>query len=83
MDSSSKILTTDQINDFFSGDQSFKSQTRRLYDVANVLKSLGIIQKIKVNDDSKLKNAFQWIGSKGFNLVEQNNPTVQNIVQKL
>jgi transcription factor E2F7/8 len=28
-------------------DLFFKSQTRRLYDIANVLKSLGIIEKVK------------------------------------
>ena len=51
----SKTLTIEEIVQFFaenekgedSKDLNFKSQTRRLYDIANVLKSLGIIEKVK------------------------------------
>jgi transcription factor E2F7/8 len=50
----------------FEGEESlFKSKSRRLYDVANVLRSLGVIKKQK---DEKNKNVFMWIGSKGFSL---------------
>ncbi|TNV84410.1 hypothetical protein FGO68_gene14283 [Halteria grandinella] len=47
------------------GQEKFKSKSRRLYDIANVLKSLGIIQKQK---NSLNKNVFVWIGSKGFSI---------------
>lgn len=50
----------------FEGEESlFKSKSRRLYDVANVLRSLGVIKKQK---DDKNKNVFMWVGSKGFSL---------------
>lgn len=39
-----------------------KTKIRRLYDIANVLNSLGLIKKCKA--DSK-KPAFQWIGLDG------------------
>ena len=66
MKSENKVLTTDEINRYFDSndDKLFKSQTRRLYDVANVLKSLGLIEKIKYGADNK--NAFRWIGHSGF-----------------
>lgn len=40
-------------------------QSRRLYDIANVLKSLGLIEKIKNSDN---KNVYRWIGSEGFTI---------------
>ena len=57
-------------------DLSFKSHTRRLYDIANVLISLGIIEKVKyrqkkiIKNQKEKKNAYRWIGSKGFNLID-------------
>lgn len=56
-------------------DLSFKSHTRRLYDIANVLVSLGIIEKVKykqkkvIKNQKEKKNAYKWIGSKGFTLL--------------
>jgi hypothetical protein len=41
-----------------------------MYDIANVLKSLGIIEKQK---NSMNKNVFQWIGSKGFRIDKPEN----------
>ena len=43
-------------------EQKLKTKIRRLYDIANVLNSLGLIKKCKA--DSK-KPAFQWIGLEG------------------
>lgn len=43
-------------------EQKLKTKIRRLYDIANVLNSLGLIKKCKA--DSK-KPAFQWIGLDG------------------
>lgn len=71
----SKTLTIEEIVQFFADnekieekDLNFKSQTRRLYDIANVLKSLGVIEKVKHQHKTEMKNAFRWIGAKGFNL---------------
>jgi len=36
-----------------------------MYDVANVLKSMGVIRKQK---NSENKNVFEWVGSSGFTL---------------
>eukprot|EP00347_Sterkiella_histriomuscorum_P023254 403335357 len=56
------------------GQSLFKSKSRRLYDIANVLKSLGIIKKQK---DDKNKNVFLWIGSKGFSLEQKSKQKLQ------
>jgi transcription factor E2F7/8 len=48
----------------------FKSKGRRLYDIANVLTSLGLIRKCK---NSRNKNVFRWIGSRGFTLEGRNS----------
>lgn len=44
-------------------DQKLKTKIRRLYDIANVLQSIGLIQK--TNYPLSKKPAFQWIGIKG------------------
>jgi len=42
--------------------------------VANILISIGILEKVKSNDmksdKNKRKNAYKWIGSEGFNLID-------------
>lgn len=35
---------------------------RRLYDIANVLTSLGLIKKVHVTEERGRKPAFKWIG---------------------
>ncbi|XP_077194988.1 transcription factor E2F7 isoform X2 [Paroedura picta] len=40
----------------------FKTKVRRLYDIANVLTSLGLIKKIHVTEERGRKPAFKWIG---------------------
>lgn len=62
------FLTIDEIADFFTEevDHSFKSQTRRLYDVANVLASLGVVRKVRAHQDRK--KGFEWIGAQGFSI---------------
>ena len=68
----------------------FKSQTRRLYDIANVLKSLGIIEKVKYfqakaeKNQKEKKNAFKWIGSEGFQLDQEDEPiNFQKSIQEI
>ncbi|XP_051885866.1 transcription factor E2F7 isoform X2 [Pristis pectinata] len=46
----------------------FKTKIRRLYDIANVLTSLGLIKKVHVNERGR-KPAFKWVGP-----VHQNFP---------
>lgn len=68
----------------------FKSQTRRLYDIANVLKSLGIIEKVKYfqakaeKNQKEKKNAFKWIGSEGFQIDQEDEPiNLQKSIQEI
>ncbi|NXG49885.1 E2F7 factor, partial [Psilopogon haemacephalus] len=44
----------------------FKSKVRRLYDIANVLTSLGLIKKVHVTEERGRKPAFKWIGPAEF-----------------
>ena len=46
-----------------------KTRIRRLYDIANVLTSLGLIKKVHVREERGRKPAFKWLGP-----VEFNNP---------
>lgn len=40
-----------------------KTKIRRLYDIANVFKSLGLIQKTSISETKK--PAFKWVGTSG------------------
>ncbi|XP_010183528.1 PREDICTED: transcription factor E2F7 [Mesitornis unicolor] len=44
----------------------FKTKVRRLYDIANVLTSLGLIKKVHVTEERGRKPAFKWIGPMEF-----------------
>ena len=44
-------------------EQKLKTKIRRLYDIANVLQSIGLIQKTSYPQSKK--PAFQWIGIEG------------------
>ncbi|KAM8971968.1 transcription factor E2F7 [Pelodytes ibericus] len=44
----------------------FKTKVRRLYDIANVLTSLGLIKKVHVTEERGRKSAFKWIGPVDF-----------------
>lgn len=54
LDEAAKILSQD--------DNKLKTKIRRLYDIANVLKSIGLIRKTHL--DSR-KPAFEWVGING------------------
>lgn len=43
--------------------QKLKTKVRRLYDIANVLQSIGLIEK--TNQTHNKKPAFRWIGIEG------------------
>ncbi|XP_048826476.1 transcription factor E2F7 isoform X2 [Brienomyrus brachyistius] len=40
----------------------YKTKVRRLYDIANVLTSLGLIEKVQVKEERGKKPAFRWTG---------------------
>jgi transcription factor E2F7/8 len=44
-------------------DHKIKTKIRRLYDIANVFKSLGLIKKTTLSDTKK--PAFEWVGESG------------------
>ena len=46
-----------------SEEQKLKTKIRRLYDIANVLSSLGLIEKCQAINSKK--PAFKWIGIEG------------------
>ncbi|XP_072340812.1 transcription factor E2F7-like [Scyliorhinus torazame] len=68
LDIAAKILIEESHQD--SADNSkFKTKIRRLYDIANVLTSLGLIRKVHVTEERGRKPAFQWVGP-----IHQNRP---------
>ncbi|XP_077419513.1 transcription factor E2F8 [Vanacampus margaritifer] len=61
LDVAAKIL----IGEDPSADQDknkFKTKVRRLYDIANVLRSLKLIEKVHVKEEGLKKPAFEWVG---------------------
>ncbi|XP_042346765.1 transcription factor E2F8 isoform X2 [Plectropomus leopardus] len=44
----------------------FKTKVRRLYDIANVLRSLKLIEKVLVTEERGRKPAFEWVGPQEF-----------------
>ncbi|CDW74327.1 transcription factor dp-1 [Stylonychia lemnae] len=52
-----------QISKIDIEEQKLKTKIRRLYDIANVLQSIGLIQKTSY--PSSKKPAFQWVGIQG------------------
>ncbi|XP_061923046.1 transcription factor E2F7 isoform X1 [Entelurus aequoreus] len=50
-----------------SSHSKYKTKVRRLYDIANVLTSLGLIQKVHVREERGRKPAFRWLGPVHFN----------------
>ncbi|PIO28576.1 hypothetical protein AB205_0087340, partial [Aquarana catesbeiana] len=51
-----------------SDHSKFKTKVRRLYDIANVLTSLGLIRKVHVTEERGRKPAFKWIGPTDFKM---------------
>ncbi|XP_054608866.1 transcription factor E2F7 [Dunckerocampus dactyliophorus] len=50
-----------------SSHSKYKTKVRRLYDIANVLTSLGLIKKMHVREERGRKPAFRWLGPVKFN----------------
>ncbi|KAM8894128.1 transcription factor E2F8 isoform 1-T2 [Spinachia spinachia] len=53
-----------------SDKNKFKTKVRRLYDIANVLRSLKLIEKVHVTETRGRKPAFEWVGPQDFPHVE-------------
>lgn len=46
------------------------AKVRRLYDIANVLRSLKLIEKVHVAEERGRKPAFEWVDPEEFPLVQ-------------
>ncbi|XP_029354399.1 transcription factor E2F8 [Echeneis naucrates] len=65
LDVAAKILIgEDQVAD--QDKNKFKTKVRRLYDIANVLRSLKLIEKVHVTEERGRKPAFEWVGLEEF-----------------
>ncbi|XP_029317597.1 transcription factor E2F7 [Cottoperca gobio] len=60
LDAAAKILIEDSQDS--SSHSKYKTKVRRLYDIANVLTSLGLIKKVHVREERGRKPAFKWLG---------------------
>ncbi|XP_056463503.1 transcription factor E2F8 isoform X1 [Gadus chalcogrammus] len=49
----------------------FKTKVRRLYDIANVLQSLKLIEKVHVTEERGRKTAFKWTGPAELPTIEE------------
>ena len=67
------VITLEEAARNFSSEKidesKIKTKVRRLYDIANVLCSLGLIEKCHL--DSTRKPAFKWVGEEGFKMFMQ------------
>ncbi|XP_078423769.1 transcription factor E2F7-like [Cetorhinus maximus] len=61
LDIAAKILIEESQQDT-ADNSKFKTKIRRLYDIANVLTSLGLIKKVHVTEERGRKPAFKWVG---------------------
>ncbi|XP_010899468.2 transcription factor E2F8 [Esox lucius] len=58
------LIGEDQVGD--QDKSKFKTKVRRLYDIANVLRSLKLIEKVHVTEERGRKPAFEWTGPEDF-----------------
>ncbi|KAJ3593767.1 hypothetical protein NHX12_006101 [Muraenolepis orangiensis] len=56
----------------------FKTKVRRLYDIANVLRSLKLIEKVHVTEERGRKPAFKWTGPVELPTLEDSKSTVSS-----
>ena len=80
-----KVISLEQAAKNFSSvradDSKIKTKVRRLYDIANVLVSLRLIEKCSLPETRK--PAFKWIGEKGFELfVSEMHYEIQNRLER-
>ncbi|XP_036977384.1 transcription factor E2F7 [Acanthopagrus latus] len=74
LDAAAKILIEESQDS--SSHSKYKTKVRRLYDIANVLTSLGLIKKVHVREERGRKPAFKWLGPVEF----KNTANAENTV---
>lgn len=62
------LIGEDQVAD--QDKSKFKTKVRRLYDIANVLRSLKLIEKVHVTEERGRKTAYEWTGPDDFPCVK-------------
>ncbi|XP_041741071.1 transcription factor E2F8 isoform X1 [Coregonus clupeaformis] len=67
------LIGEDQVAD--QDKSKFKTKVRRLYDIANVLRSLKLIEKVHVTEERGRKPAFEWTGPEDFPNVKETTTT--------
>ncbi|XP_038825788.1 transcription factor E2F8-like [Salvelinus namaycush] len=67
------LIGEDQVAD--QDKSKFKTKVRRLYDIANVLRSLKLIEKVHVTEERGRKPAFEWTGPEDFPSVKETTAT--------
>ncbi|XP_047437600.1 transcription factor E2F8 [Mugil cephalus] len=81
LDVAAKILIgEDQVPD--QDKNKFKTKVRRLYDIANVLRSLKLIEKVHVTEERGRKPAFEWVGPQEFPQVKDSENSTSEIPSK-
>lgn len=65
LDVAAKILIGED-QDPHQDKNKYKTKVRRLYDIANVLRSLKLIEKVHVTEQRGRKPAFEWVGPEEF-----------------
>uniref|UniRef100_A0A3P8TY96 Transcription factor E2F7 n=1 Tax=Amphiprion percula TaxID=161767 RepID=A0A3P8TY96_AMPPE len=78
LDAAAKILIEESQDS--SSHSKYKTKVRRLYDIANVLTSLGLIKKVHVREERGRKPAFKWLGPVKFN--SSGNPVTGQDLRK-
>ncbi|KAM9816723.1 transcription factor E2F8 [Neosynchiropus ocellatus] len=76
--SKSRMISLDLAAKILIGEQQFgdqdrskvKTKVRRLYDIANVLRSLKLIEKVPVMEEGAKKTGFKWTGPEEFTSVK-------------
>ncbi|XP_008296381.1 transcription factor E2F8 [Stegastes partitus] len=81
LDVAAKILIgEDQLAD--QDTNKFKTKVRRLYDIANVLRSLKLIEKVHVTEERGRKPAFEWVGPEEFPQVKDSESSTSEFPSK-
>ncbi|XP_041637074.1 transcription factor E2F7 [Cheilinus undulatus] len=79
LDTAAKILIEESQDS--SSHSKYKTKVRRLYDIANVLTSLGLIKKVHVRDERGRKPAFKWLGPVEFKNSDNAAVTLPGLTQ--
>uniref|UniRef100_A0A8C6U5M0 Transcription factor E2F8 n=1 Tax=Neogobius melanostomus TaxID=47308 RepID=A0A8C6U5M0_9GOBI len=70
LDIAAQILIGEDQGEASLDKNKFKTKVRRLYDIANVLRSLKLIEKVHVTEERGRKPAFEWVGPEEFTQIK-------------